>query len=177
MKKILSSISFLALFAVLFISCDKEPIVIPFTIADHEECLVATTAFDYVSREFDLKKSDVLDKLATVNITDVSKVTTVKFADGLKVQVSGSGANLDEISNIEVYMKIKGTTGTGNQVAYSSPIAVGATEVEMKLNGVELKDILSNDMTFTVKFLNKAGGNAPICMKLTSGTINLTAKQ
>ncbi|MFM2306846.1 MAG: hypothetical protein RLZZ367_1515, partial [Bacteroidota bacterium] len=90
----------------------------------------------------------------------------------------GVATTLDEISSIEVYIKETGTSGDGTQIAYSPTIANGATEIQLNLNGTDLKDVVTKDMTLTVKVLNKASGNTQkACLTLTNGIVDVSVKQ
>ena len=161
-------------------SCSKDPLVIPFTIADKEKCLSTNPFQAYAKDSFDVLKADVLAVMSAAGITDVGRVTKAGLKAGgtFKVVVSGSGfTTLDDIANIEVYMKKSGTTGDGTQIAYSDAIGSGANEVKLVLNGIDMKQFVEQNTTFTTKILNKTTGNAQGCLTLTGGVIEISVKQ
>lgn len=179
MKKILS----ISLYAFLLIgfftttSCTKEPLLIPYNFGDREFCLPANPFQAYQTYTFDVSHADIVAAMSAAGITDVGRATKAGLKAGFKVKISGTAfTNLDQISNVEVYMKETGTGGTGTQVAYSDNIAAGATEVLLLINGVDLKLAVTKDITLTVKILNKAAGNTAGCVKLTDGIIEVTVR-
>ncbi|MEI6312846.1 MAG: hypothetical protein WCP57_11350 [Bacteroidota bacterium] len=170
MKKLIFTSYAIIIASIFLFSCTKDPIYVSYVTPDKEVCLTGTTAYDYVSKEFPIDHADVA---ALVTADQLDNISSIMLKSGVKVQVSTSGYNLDQISSIELYLKEKDATGLGQQIAYSDPIGLGATEVNMQLNGVNVKDMATKDMTMTVKVLNKSGGNTPVCLKLTSSTFEI----
>jgi|688.fasta_scaffold106167_3 hypothetical protein len=179
MKKIIySSLSVLILLTTLtFTSCTKEALSVPYTIDDKEVCLPSNPFQAYYSNSFDINKSDVIAIIDAFDGATIENVSSAALKEGLKIEVSSSGTTLNQIANIELYMKDKGTSGDGTQIAYSSPISNNATEVTMVSNGIDLKSLTTSDKTITIKVLNSTGGNDPICIKLTNGVVNFSVKQ
>lgn len=165
MKKLIFTSYTIILASILLVSCEKDPLYIPYNSPDKEICLTATSAYDYVSQEFDVNHNDVK---ALVTADQLDLISSIMLKAGIKVATSNTSYNLDQISSIELYMKEKGATGIGQQIAYSDPITAGAQEVTMQLNGVNLKDMATKDMTMTVKVLNKSGGNSALCLTVKS---------
>ncbi len=179
MKKILS-VSFYAFLLAGFFSitsCTKEPLIIPYDFGEQTFCLPANPFQAYQTYTFNINKADIVAAMAAAGITDIDRVTKAGLKPGFKAVVATTGANLDEIANIEVYMKLAGTGGTGNQIAYSDNISAGATEVGILISGAELKEAVTNDVTITVKILNKPSGNSAVCVKLTSGIIEVSVRR
>jgi len=179
MKKILS----ISLYAFLLIgfftttSCNKEPLIIPYSFGEKVFCLDPNT-YQYKNFTFDISHADIVAAMSAAGITDVSRATKAGLKAGFKVKVSGTDfTTLDQISSVELYMKETGTGGDGTQVAYSSNIVSGATEVLLLINGVDMKQVVTKDITLTVKVLNKAGGNTYGCIKLTDGVIEISARK
>ena len=183
MKKIITLSFYAFMFAgfVAMSSCSKAPLVIPYAIDDQEYCLPANPNQAYVTQSFDVFHTDIATAMNAAGVTDIGRATKAGLKAGFKVKVSGSGfTNLNDIGNVEVYMKERGTAGVngvGQQVAYSDAITNGSTEVLLLLNGVDLKDVVTKDLTFTVKILNATGGNAAGCVKLTDGVIEVSARK
>ena len=179
MKKIFTlSICALLLAGVITISsCNSDPLIVPYNFGEQEVCLPASATQGYQVFTYDIHHADVTAALTAAGITDLGRVTTAKLKTGFKAKISTTGSNFDQISNIEVYMKLTGTGGTGDQIAYSDVLATGATETTLLVNGTEMKQAVTSDITLTVKVLNKLSGNNPVCVKLTDGTINVSVRK
>lgn len=178
MKKILTLSSIAVIFATLFTitSCSKAPLVITYTMDDMTACLIADPYQGYQTFTFNLDHDDVA-AILTSNSVDISRVTDTKLAKIKAVITTPGATNFDQIDNIEVYMKAAGATGNGDQIAYTPSIGDGVIEVVFTINGVDLKSILSEDKVITVKVLNGTNGNAPVCIKLTEGKVEITARK
>lgn len=177
MKKIISlafaSLSLALLFSIS--SCTKEPVIVSYNLGDKEVCLVSNVYQGYQTFTFNVSHSDITAVLTAAGYSDLAKATSVKLKDGIKA-VSSTG-NLDEILNVEVYFKVAGTSGDGDQIAYVQTLPTGATEAVLSVNGLELKPALTNDVTITVKVLNKTTGNSAKCYKITSGVFDISLKK
>jgi hypothetical protein len=178
MKKIIT-LSFFLLLAAGFVtinSCTSEPLIVSYGMSDQTLALTADPlAQHYQIFTFDVHHADVVSALTAAGITDVSRATKAALKTGFKATVP-VGSNLDAIGNIEVYMKQLGSGGTGDQVAYSDAIGTGATEVNLLVNGNDIKLAVTNDVTFTVKVLNKTAISAQN-LTLTNGFIDVSVRK
>lgn len=144
-------------------------------LGEKEACLTINPYQGYQSFTFPLNQSDVKAALTSAEVADLSRVTSIKLKSGIKFRaVTG---NLNELSNIEVYLKVATASGVGDQIAYSGTLASGATEVVLQINGTELKQVLTNDMILTVKVLNATTGNTARCYKLSDGAIEASVRK
>ena len=179
MKKLIT-LSFFAFIAAGFFaisSCNSDPLVVTYSIPDQTVALAADAGTQhYQTFTFDVHHSDVTAALTAAGITDLGRVTKAGLKTGFKIGVVTTGTNLDQIGNVEVYMKQMGTGGTGDQVAYSDAIGAGASEVMLLINGIDVKLAVSSDVTFTVKVLNKTALTAQ-SLKLSSGAIDVTVRK
>lgn len=178
------SLSIIAvLFAALFSvsSCTKEDLVIPYDLGSLTGCVEPDQFQGYKIYTYDISHDAIHDALAAAGVTDMAKISKARLKSGMKASISATGVatNLDELSSIEVYIKETGTQGDGSQIAYSPPsIANGATEVELSMTGIELKDFITKDMTILVKILNKNSGNSQkACITFTNGIVDISAKK
>lgn len=182
MRKTFSLSVIAVLFAALFSvsSCTKEDLVIPYDLGSLTGCIEPNQFQGYQTYSYDISHDDIHDALAAVGVTDMTKITKARLKSGLKASISATGVatNLDELASVEVYIKETGTQGDGTQVAYSPAIANGATEIELSMNGTELKDFITKDMTILVKILNKNSGNTKkACITFTNGIVDISAKK
>lgn len=180
MKKIMSAAFVAVLFATTLsiTSCNKEVLVI-YNVPEKEGCLPATgiqSATGYAFTE-EVLVSDIKAAFTAVNATyDLSRIKTAKFK-GFKAVVSTTGANFNQISGLQLYIKADGASGDGEQIAYIDNIGNGVAEVALTLNGVDIKPLMSNEkLILTLRVFNKAGGNSAVCVKATTGTIEIQAK-
>lgn len=182
MKKTFSLSIVAVLFAAMLSvsSCTKEDLVIPYDLGSLTGCIEPNQFQGYQTYSYNISHDDIHDALAAVGVTDMTKIKQARLKSGLKASISATGlaTNLDELASVEVYIKETGTQGDGTQVAYSPAIANGATEIELSMNGTELKDFITKDMTILVKILNKTSGNTKkACLTFTKGIIDISAKQ
>jgi len=178
MKKIFTLSSIAVIFAALLTitSCNKDKFVITYTMDDMTACLVANPNNTPQEFTFALDHDDVLAVVSAASV-DLSSVKETKLGK-IKVVITPAGsANLDQIEGIQVYMKALGTSGDGEQIAHTPSITNGAVEIAFNINGADLKKTLSEDMIITVRVFNKPSGNDPVCIKLTEGTIEITAQK
>ncbi len=180
MKKIISVAFMAVLFAVSIsiTSCNKDVLVI-YNVPEKEGCLPSTgiqSSTGYAFTE-EILVSDIKSVFNTVNATyDLSRIKTAKFK-GFKAVISTTGVNFDQISGLQLYIKADGASGDGEQIAYVDNIGNGVAEVTLNLNGVDIKPLMSNEkLILTLRVFNKAGGNSAVCVKATSGTIEIQAK-
>lgn len=189
MKKILSASVVTVLFAgVIALTSCKKDVTVTVKIADQEHCISATTAnpqygFD---KTFEILMSDVQTAFSQAGVTFSSeKIKTAKFKNfKLKIGVSSTAINFDDISGAQVYAKTTPpTTGgadteLGQQVAYIDNIGNNTQEITMSLTGLELKSFLNEAKLYvTIRVYNESAGNDQICIKLTSGVIEIEAQK
>jgi hypothetical protein len=161
-------------------SCKKDDLVVPYDLGNQTVCVDPNPYQGYITYTTNTNHNDVQAVLTAAGVKDLNRLTKAALRTGFKATVSATGVatTLDEISSIEVYIKETGTSGDGTQIAYSPTIANGATEIQLNLNGTDLKDVVTKDMTLTVKVLNKASGNTQkACLTLTNGIVDVSVKQ
>lgn len=180
MKKIMSAAFVAVMFATTLsiTSCNKDVLVI-YNVPEKTVCL-PTTGSNPQNGFADtavVLVSDIKAAFSAVNATyDLSRIKTAKFK-GFKAVISTTGANFDQISGLQLYIKADGTSGDGQQIAYIDNIGNGVAEVALTLNGVDIKPLMSNEkLVLTLRVFNKAGGNSEVCVKATTGTIEIQAK-
>ena len=184
MKRISHSTLFIAVMLIASLmtisSCTKSPIVIHYNLNDMNICIPANPYQTYQVYTFPLKTSDVQAFLKSAGgTTDISKVSSA-VVNGFTAEIVTTGSDFSQISSVEVYMKLASdtsSTSVGSQVAYSQNLGAGIKQSKLLLNGVDIRQALSNDMTITVKVLDVPTGNAAVCMKLTEGVIALKVSQ
>ncbi len=163
-----------------FSSCSKDPIVVTYNLSEFSPlCIPASpSVYGYTSFNFTIAQTDIRTAMTSAGVNDPFGRLEKAEIKGLKAEVT-SGANFDEIGSVEVYLKNTGTSGTGTQVAYSENIGNGSASFDLKLNGAALKEMVkAGDIDVLVKVLTKSPGNQnAVCMKLSSGKIELTAKK
>ncbi len=187
MKKILSASVVTLLFAGLIglTSCKKD-VVVTVNIADQETCLPAS-GIQWANgndKTFQIPVSDIQAAFTQAGVDfSLEKIKSSKFKN-LKLKVSTTAASFDDISGASVYVKDSAPTtggnasGLGSQIAYIDNIGNGSTEITLNLTGFELKPLLSSATLYvTIRVYNEASGNAAVCVKLTSGVIELEAQQ
>lgn len=170
----LSAFALLAGLLMLISSCSKE-ITVDFTIADKEKCLVASPFSGTVVDSFIVKQEDIKAAFAAAKATfDTKKIKSV-IAKGFKVKGSGS-ANLDGIIGAQLRIKALGTSGDGEQIASaSSKPATGATEIELAINGSDLKSLIGGPDLVVLLYVYY--DNVPAkCVTVTKGTLTFNVK-
>jgi hypothetical protein len=169
-----SAFALLACLIMLISSCSKE-ITVDYVIADKEKCLVASSFTGTVVDTFIIKQEDIKAAFAAAKATFDTKKIKSMVAKGFKVKGSGS-SNLDGITGAELRIKALGTSGTGEQIASSSTKpATGATEIELAINGTDLKNLLGGPdlvVTLSVYYDNVAAK----CVTVTKGTMTFNVK-
>jgi len=174
-KQLLFPALFLLLVSAFSISsCTKEPVTVKYGLSEVEVCLPADPYQAYHELTHVVQQSEI--KAAVEAAGGKWDVSLIKKAtmNNFKAVVTTNGVNLNDIATVEVYIKDDNTTGNGTQVAYSENIGDGATETTLKLNGTDLKEFLSKDhFTLLIRILNKENGNAPVCVTVKEGTMDL----
>lgn len=179
MKK-LFNLSAIALFLSMFFitSCNKD-VTVFYNVGELSGCLPQTNIQSANGYEYteEVLVSDIRAAFDAAKVTyDLGRVKTARFKN-FKAVVSTTGANFDQIAGMQLYVKADGTSGAGEQIAYVDNIGSGVAEVALTLNGVDIKSLMNNQkLILTLKVFNKSAGNDAICVKITSGIIEIQAK-
>ncbi len=179
MNKTLSISAITAFFAIAITisSCEKGPLLIPYTLGDLDTCLVGNPYQGYQVFSFHISHDDIVAVLNAAGVTDFGKVNSVKLKK-LKVAIDAGGvANFDEITAVEVYYRLPTESGDGDQIAYINNMGDGLLEAELTLHGKDMKQLLTEDIVLTAKVLNEPTGNSAVCFKLTEGIIQMEVKR
>jgi len=181
MKKLFSiSLALVAMLAVVFTvsSCTKDNVNVILSLSSKQICINTNPFQGYQEEDFDIMRSELQSAFSAVGQTfDLSKIESVKLLEGNLVLASSG--NVDDLSNVEVYIRPYGATGDGQQVAYSNTIGTGVTTISFQFNGTDLSTMFKeNDhLVLKVKILNKLTGNSAKCLDLTSAKFSVSVKQ
>lgn len=176
---------FYPLFAlVLFLgvsSCSKDPIAIPYNLSDFSPICIPASPNTYgtTTYEFPVSQNDIKSVITTAGVSDAwGRLQSAKLT-AIQLQVTSGASTFDEIAGVQLYAKNAGTSGDGEQVAYTPDISAGSATIDFLLNGTEIAELVkSGDLVFTVKLTTKAPGNQnAICMKLSKGVIEIKEKK
>ncbi len=164
----------------LLSSCGKE-VTITYNMQDYTLCLpdLPTVLSNGTTQTYTLSQDDLKAAFTAASTTySESRINSV-VAKGLKLKVSTGGAlNLDGVSGAQAYIKKQSTTGDGEMIASTGTIAPGATEVDLNLNGTNIKSLLGTEtLIITLRVYNKYNNSPATCVSLTKGTINFELRK
>jgi hypothetical protein len=171
-------LSVFALFAGAFMllsGCGKD-VTVDYTIADHEKCVAASPYTGGVVDSFTILQADLRAAFDAAKTTFATNRINSMVAKGFKIKGSGS-STLDGITGAAVYIKTQGTSGDGTQIAStSSSPSAGINEVELAINGTDIKEMLGErDLVVTLKLWYD--NTQAKCVTLTKGTMTFNVKK
>lgn len=178
MKRIFQPALFASIAIVLFTfaSCTKQDVVVIQNLGTIDQCLSYDTHEHTNVYVFTFSKADVESAFEAAGATfDLEKIKNAKLNE-IKAQVTTTAATFNDIGGFELYLRKPGATQDQEiQVAYINNIDNNSTEVTMKINGTNFKDLLSeNTLELVLRLTNKEGSGAPVCIQLKDGKFEYT---
>ncbi len=158
-------------------SCNKD--IAFFVPIDDEQVCIPPKQFvsgSGIVNTYEITNTQIQSAFSAAGVKyDASKIKSASFK-GFKVRVATTTVNFNDISGISIYAKAEGTAGDGEQVAYVNPTGSGITEIDLGINGTNIKSLLlANKIIVTVRTFNNKNNTPETCFTLTSGVIAVEA--